>query len=50
MKTFTKITLEGKNIEYQYIFYSDSKEKIIALYSQIQNQHKLEIVSIQLNV
>ena len=49
MKTFTKITLQGENIEYQYIFYSDSKKEIIELYLQIQKQHK-EVVSIQLNV
>lgn len=50
MRNFTKIFLDKEKSEYQYIFYSDSKEKITSLYKSIQQEHNSSIISIQLNV
>jgi len=50
MRSFTKVLSSSNEAEYQYVFYSDSKEKIVNLYKDIKEKNNSEIVSIQLNV
>jgi hypothetical protein len=50
MRSFTKVLSSSNEAEYQYVFYADSKEKIVNLYNDIKEKNNSEIVSIQLNV
>ena len=50
MRNFTKVASESKEDEYQYIFYPNTKEKILKLYNEIKEKHNSEIISLQLNV
>ena len=50
MRNFSKISNANNDFEYHYIFYSDSKIKILSLHNSISGKYNSDIISTQLNV